>query len=77
MNTMGHQRRPPCVMFTASVLAALLVVAAGRRTASRVRIGMDGGYSDVVVQVSEDLPRADCRNILASLKVLQLLRISS
>jgi hypothetical protein len=56
----------------ASLLLAAVVAVGGRRTASRVRIGMDGGYSDILVQVSEDLPRASCRTIISNLKVTNI-----
>jgi hypothetical protein len=77
---MRHLRDPPCcvMMRLAVVLTGLLVLASGRRMASRVRIGMDGGYSDILVHVSEDLPRTDCKRILAGLKViLRILRTPS
>ncbi len=67
---MGQPRTSGRVLITVVVLAALLAVGVhGRRMASRVRIGMDGGYSDILVQVSEDLPRQSCRNIISGLKV--------
>jgi hypothetical protein len=60
--------RPPVLILLGAALL-LNVVADGRRTASRVRIGMDGGYSDILVEVSQHLPKTSCRTILANLKV--------
>jgi hypothetical protein len=61
--------RPPVLVLLGAALLLNVVVADGRRMASRVRIGMDGGYSDILVEVSEHLPRTSCRTILANLKV--------
>ncbi len=61
--------RPPVLILLGAALLLNVAVADGRRTTSRVRIGMDGGYSDILVEVSEHLPRTSCRTILANLKV--------
>jgi hypothetical protein len=61
--------RPPVLILLGAALLLNVAVADGRRMASRVRIGMDGGYSDILVEVSQHLPRTSCRTILANLKV--------
>ncbi len=61
--------RPPVLILLGAALLLNVAVADGRRMASRVRIGMDGGYSDILVEVSDDLPKTSCRTILANLKV--------
>ena len=68
---MRKLQRPPPRLPYLLLLAALVAASAveARRTASRVRIGMDGGYSDILVELGEDLPRGHCHTILANLKV--------
>ncbi len=61
--------RPPVLILLEAALLLNVAVADGRRMTSRVRIGMDGGYSDILVEVSQDLPKSSCRTILANLKV--------
>ena len=44
-----------------------VTVAAG----SRLRIGADGGYSDVLVKISANTDQKYCRRILSNLQVIQ------
>lgn len=47
------------------VLGALSVVGAG----SRVRIGVDGGYSDILIKVAKNTDQKYCRRIISNLQV--------
>ena len=56
------------IIATAMVLA-VCGLAGGVSPRSRVRIGVDGGYSDIVVKISPHTPFKHCRTIISNLQV--------
>ena len=55
------------LMLLVSSLCKVTAAAAG----SRLRIGADGGYSDVLVKISANTDQKYCRRILSNLQVIQ------
>ena len=57
----------------AGLVLMLLVSSLCKVTAagSRLRIGADGGYSDVLVKISANTDQKYCRRILSNLQVIQ------
>ena len=49
--------------------AAASAASASRLSRSRAVVGEDGGYSGVTVRISDDVPEADCADIIQNLKV--------
>ena len=38
--------------------------------ADRIRVGVDGGYSNIVIRISSEVESSDCRQIISNLQVL-------
>ena len=51
------------------VLLLQLLVGVGASPADGLTIGLDGGYSNVVVKIGKEVPQSDCPKILNNLKV--------
>ena len=56
-------------MIATVMVLAVCGLAGGVSPRSRVRIGVDGGYSDIVVKISPQTPFKHCRTIISNLQV--------
>ena len=41
----------------------------GVTQASKIKVTDDGGYEDIVIKIEDDVPEADCPNILRGIEV--------
>ena len=52
------------------ILSLCLVSGRGRSAPGPARIGVDGGYADVVIKINKDVCNEDCLDRIRKLKVL-------
>ena len=47
----------------------LLLVGQSSSLGSRIRVGKDGGYSNIVIKISQDMESTRCRDIISNIQV--------
>ena len=47
----------------------LLIVGQSSSLGSRIRVGKDGGYSNIVIKISQDMESTRCRDIISNIQV--------